>query len=565
MRASVALPSSADAAATVTAWLARVAAFVERRRWWIVGVCIVGQWVVLWRANVHHNGWLFQHGDDGPWYWTTAWAQTTLHVPFTAIGPGWPYVLTPVAAIFGPDMANGMPAVIALNVLVLGPASVIGMYLVAERIAGRLFAVWSAVLWTLMPTLAMALYSDSARHVIVDSFLPTATGLNALSDYPSMVVAIFCAYFVLRTMDSNDLRDGVLCGLLLGFLVLLKPANGPLPLAAVLVLLATRRFRGLVGVVGAAIPAAIALSIWKKTGTGQVPAISGGGGAGGGGGGGATPGGVAHNTSKYLNIDLHHLSVNIHDLGQAFWSVRLLEFLLVAGAFGLITRARWRGAFVVAWFLAFALIKGTVSYANVFDTSLYRFLLPAWPAWTLIVAGVVFCWPVGAARWTRRSAKPAVTPPSARVPGVRTLSAAAAVLSVAPLLLILAVSPAKRGAIVDANYTGAPIAAVDFGLRAHRTGPHTVRLEWRSMKTPRAQTRYAIFKGADDGCVYSTPAVPLCRFRMQLIGAARGTSFVDSQAVTKRLYRIGLVAGPEVQVDNPALLLVSKPLTVNVG
>lgn len=564
MRASAALPSSADAAATVTAWLTRAASAAERRRWWIVGLCVLGQWAFLWhhtRTDIHHNGWLFQHGDDGPWYWTTAWAMSSLHIPFAAIGPGWPLVLIPVAAIFGPDMANGMPAVIALNVLVLGPASAIGMYLVGARIAGRLFGVWTAVSWTLMPTLAVALYSASSRHVIVDSFLPTATGLNALSDYPSMVLAIFCAYVVLRALDGNDVRDGILGGLLLGFLVLIKPANGPLALAAVAALLATRRFRALAGMVAAAAPAALALALWKKTGTGAVPAFSGAGGGGGGGGAGA-PDAVARNTGKYLNIDFHHLSVVVHDLGQAFWSVRLLELLLVAGSFGLIVRARARGAFVVAWFVAFALIKGTVSYANVFDTSLYRFLLPAWPAWTLIVAGVVFCWPAGAAaraRW--RAAAPAGT----RAPPVRALVAAGLVLSLAPLLLVLVASPTSRGATIQANYTGAPIAAVDFGLRARRTSPHTVRLEWRSMRSPRATTTYAVFKAADDGCDYPSNAVGMCRFRMQFIGSSTSTSFVDTQAVARRMYRVGLVAGPSVQVDNPALLLVSKPLTVGVG
>ena len=558
MRASVALPSSADAAATVTAWLSRVAEFAVRRRWWIVGLCVVGQWVFLWhhtQTDVHHNGWIFQNGDDGPWYWTTAWAQTSLHVPITAVGPGWPYILTPLAAIFGPDMANGLPAIIALNMLVLAPASVVGMYLVGERIAGRLFGVWTAVLWTLMPALAIGLYTTSSRHVILDSFLPTASGLNALSDYPSMVLAIFCAYFVLRSLESNALRDGLLSGLLLGFLVLIKPANGPLPLAALVVLGVAFRFRALLGTTVAALPAAAALSIWKKTGTGQVPVFSGGGG-----GGGGSPGAVATNTHKYLNIDFHHLSVNVHDLGQAFWSVRLLEFLLLAGAFGLIVRARWKGAFVVAWFVAFALIKGTVSYSNVYDTSLYRFLLPAWPAWTLIVAGVVFCWPLG----SRRNA-PSDIPRLTRTPSVRALIGTALVLSLAPLLLVVAVSPAPRGMIVDENYTGAPIPAIDFGLQAHRTGPHTIRLQWRSMTTPRGDTRYAIFKGGTDGCEYPSPGVPLCRFRMQLIGTAGDASFVDTQAVARRLYRVGLVAGSAVQVDNPSLLLVSKPLTVNVG
>jgi hypothetical protein len=555
MRASVALPSSGDAAATATAWLSRAAALAERRRWWIVGLCVLGQWAVLWHANIHHNGWIFQHGDDGPWYWTTAWAQTTLHIPYTAIGPGWPYLLTPLAAIFGPNMATGLPAVIALNLLVLAPASVVGMYLVGERIAGRLFGVWTAVLWTLMPALAIALYSVSARHVVLDSFLPTASGLNALSDYPSMVVAIVCAYFVLRCMDSNNLRDGLLCGLLLGFLVLLKPGNGPLPVAAVVSLGLMLRFRALLGTLIAALPAAVALSTWKKTGTGHVPLFSGGGG-----GGSGAPGAVAHNTNKYLNIDFHHLSVNVHDLGQTFWSVRLLEFLLFAGAFGLVARARWKGAFVVGWFVAFALIKGTVTFANVYDTSLYRFLLPAWPAWTLIVAGAIFCWPSGGAARARQRARAIARASDIPSPSWSVVFAVALVLSIGPFLLITADSAAKPGAIIQENYTGAPIPVADFDLKAQQLSLHSVRLTWRNIGTKRAKTTYVIFKAGNDGCDPLYVALPLCRFKMQFIGSTHGREFVDSQAVTRRFYRVGLAEGSVIQVDYQSFLLMSKPL-----
>jgi hypothetical protein len=554
VRASVARPSPGDVAAGVNAWASRLAGALELRRWWIVGVCIAAQWAFVAHEaldRITHNGWLYQHGDDGPWYWTTAWAQTSLHVPVTAVGPGWPYILTPLSALIGPNMANGLPAVIALNLLVLAPASVVGMYLLAERIAGRLFGVWSAVLWTLLPALALLLLSPSHRRVVVNFFLPTAFGLNALSDYPSMVCAIFCAYLVLRSIDSNSLRDGVLCGLLLGFLILLKPANGALPVAGVLALGLTFRWRALIGTVAAAIPAAVALSIWKKTGTGGVPLFSGSGG----GGGTGTPA-VAQNVHKYLNVDFHHFAQSAHELSDVFWSVRLLEFFLIAGAVGLIARARWKGLFVVAWFLGFAVVKGGSSLANVYDTSFYRYLLPAWPAWTLIVAGAVFCWP----GVVRRAARPASAAPVSpvRLPGRRLLVAAGLVLAVGPFTLIVAVSPAARGAYVQQNYVGAPVAAVDFGLRARRIGPHTVRLTWDPMQTKRARTTYAIFKARDDGCVYPVPEQ--CRFTMPLIGIAHRDRFSDPQAVGNWQYRIGLVSGTTVQVDSPALLLVSKPL-----
>jgi hypothetical protein len=558
MRASVALPSPGDAASTIKAWATRVAAFLERRRWWVVAVCIVGQWAFLWRevnGRIPHNHWLFAHGDDGPWYWTTAWAQSSLHVPITAIGPGWPYILTPLAAIFGPDMANGLPWVIALNVLVLAPASVVGMYLVGERIAGRVFGAWTAVLWTLMPALGLQVYNDAHRRALVD-FLSTGMGLNALSDYPSMVCAIFCAYLILRALDTGTLRDGLLAGILLGFLVLLKPANGPLLVPALAVLAVTFRFRALAGTLAAMAPAALALIVWKRIGTGTLPVLSPRGR--GGGGGGATA--VVSNSHKYVNINFHHLAQNAKALSEVVWSFRVLEFLLVAGVVGLIGRGRWKGAFVAGWFVSFGLIKGTVSYANVYDTSVYRFLLPAWPAWTLIVAGVVFCWPAGEAERPRRRDDDRARARVARAADWRLLAGVAVVLALVPLVVVVADSPAARGAIVQQNYVGAPVGAVDFGLQAHRIGPHTVRLEWNSRRSARAVTTYAIFKAKGDGCVYPTP--DLCRFTMQLIGISHTERFSDTQAVGRVQYRVGLVSGSTVQVDSPALLLVSKPLVV---
>jgi hypothetical protein len=47
---------------------------------------------------------------------------------------------------------------------------------------------------------------------------------------------------------------------------------------------------------------------------------------------------------------------------------------------------------------------------------------------------------------------------------------------------------------------------------------------------------------------------------MQYIGSTHGTSFVDSQTVTRRLYRIGLAEGSVIQVDYQSFLLMSKPV-----
>ena len=541
--------------------LTRAGRTLVERRWYAVGALVLVQWLVLWHEALHrvqHNGWLYQNGDDGPWYWTSAWTLSSLHLPYTSVGPGWPLVLSPFAAIFGPVMTDGLPAVIALNMLVLAPAAVVGMYLLGERIAGRVFGLWAAALWVVLPVVGVALHRATHRETIVDFFLPTGRGFNALSDFPSAVCAIYAGWLVLRAYDSDRLLDGALAGLVVGYLVLLKPANGPLAAAAVLLLLVTWRLRALAATCVAAVPAAIALAIWKKSGTGSVPALSGGGGGGGKKGGGSTPA-VVDNAHRYINIDFHHLAANAHALREIFWSLRVLEFLLVAGTVGLLLRARWRGAFVVAWFALFGLIKGSAPYSNVYDTSLYRFLLPAWPAWVLIVGGVVFCWPTGAAARVRAAAETRARA-AATVPVRRELVAGAAVLLAAvPLCTIAAASPAAPGKVVDQNYVGSPVAAVDFGLKDTRTDDHTIRLTWRP-RTTHASTTYVVFKAGDQGCVFATRT--LCRFKMQYIGQTRTPAFVDDQATSHRFYRIGLAIGTRAQRDNPALLLVSTPLEV---
>jgi hypothetical protein len=554
--------------------LDRAAALAERRRWWIVGACVIGQWLFVGREALFgsaHNGWIYQHGDDGPWYWTSAWTLSSLHVPTTAVGLGWPYVLTPLSAIFGPDMANGLPAIVVLNVVVLAPAAVIGMYLLGEQIAGRLFGLWAALLWVVLPGIALLLYRAQTRPFVIDSFLPTATGLNALSDFPSMVCAIWAAYLLFRALDRNDLLDGVLCGVVLGFLVLLKPANGPLVLAGAGVLLLALRFRALIGAAVAIVPALIALTVWKRTGTGAVailPPSAGGGGSGAPGAPApAAPGRLEqlyhralNGFHHYVNFNWSHLAANVRDLQEVFWSIRLLEFVLVAGTIALIARARWKGVLVVAWFIGFAVIKATNVEASVKTTSVYRYLLPAWPAWVLLVAAVVLLWPTSAAARARRrsddGARGRAFGPMPRA----LLVAAGVILALGPLALAVAASPVDAGTVAQQNYTGAPVAVVDFHLAARRVDPSTVRVSWKPLRTGRARYAYRIFKAKTDGCTIYGQGAPVCLFATAPLSDTDRPAFDDRNATAAAVYRVALVAG--WSTEQPSVLLLSKPLTV---
>jgi len=573
MRASVALPTTEHVTRTIGRRAAWAAAFAERKRWWIVGACVVGQWLFVGREALFgsaHNGWIYQHGDDGPWYWTSAWTLSSLHVPTTAVGLGWPYLLSPLSAIFGPDMANGLPAIVALNVLILAPAAVVGMYLLGEQIAGRLFGLWTAVLWVVLPGVALLLYRAQTRPSVIDTFLPTATGLNALSDFPSMVCAIFGAYLLFRALDRNQILDGVLCGLVLGFLVLLKPANGPLLLAGACVLAITFRFRALLGASVSTVPALIALTVWKRTGTGGVAILRPGAG-----GGSNAPGAPAAPSPgrleqlyhravdgfhQYINFNWGHLGANVRDLQEVFWSVRLLEFLLIAGTIALVARSRWKGVLVVGWFIGFALIKATNDDASVKSTSVYSYLLPAWPAWVLLVAGVILLWPTSSATRARRRSDDEARARAVGPPPRAVAVAAGVLLALGPLVLSVAASPISAGTVAQQGYAGAPVAVVDFHLMARRTNANTVRLSWAPVRTARAHYTYRVYKDTSDGCTIYPQGAPVCLYSSPPLAESNRRVFDDPKATARAVYRVALVAG--WNTEQPSVLLLSRPLTV---
>jgi hypothetical protein len=557
--------------------LGRAAALAEQRRWWIVGACVIGQWLFVGREALFgsaHNGWIYQHGDDGPWYWTSAWTLSSLHVPTTAVGLGWPYVLTPFAAIFGPDMANGLPAIMALNVLVLAPAAVVGMYLLGEQIAGRLFGIWVSVLWVVLPGVALLLYRSKTRPFVIDSFLPTAHGLNALSDFPSMVCAIFAAYLLFRALDHDDVPTGVMCGLVLGFLVLLKPANGPLLLAGGIVLAAKLRFRALAAALLSLVPSLVALTVWKRTGTGTIailPPSTAGGGSGAPNGHPASSGGLDRLYHRalsgfhhYIHFDWHHLASVLHDLGDVFWSLSLLKFLLVAGSIALIARARWKGFLVVGWFVGYGVIKATNVDASVTSTSVYRYLLPAWPAWVLLVAGIVFLWPFGEsarAQWRVRDIRRQEGPWSPR-PALIALTAL--VLAAGPLAVAVAASPVAPDTVARQDEKGAPpVPIVDFQLKVRRTTAGGSLLTWAPMGTGRARFTYWIFKGAQDACTVIGPGAPVCLYSGTPTAESGQPKFEAPADTGSAVYRVALASG--WSIERPQLLLLSKPVTLRAA
>ena len=111
----------------------------------------------------------------------------------------------------------------------------------------------------LAPFAAIPLFDQRYHEKWIDQFLPQALGLTAMPDYPSIVVTLAAALFVVRSLSPGRIPDAVLAGLLAGTAGGLKPPNYLFAIGAVLAYLVARRWREGVAFGIAIIPSLISL------------------------------------------------------------------------------------------------------------------------------------------------------------------------------------------------------------------------------------------------------------------------------------------------------------------
>ena len=112
-----------------------------------------------------HDGWLYYHGGDGTWYYTTAWVLGNGHIPAAVIGYGYPLLIAPIAGIAGSSLLDGIPAVVIFNQLVLAPIALVCIYGITRMFASRWYAYIVSLLWVL---------DAGPRHPLLPRQLPRA-------------------------------------------------------------------------------------------------------------------------------------------------------------------------------------------------------------------------------------------------------------------------------------------------------------------------------------------------------------------------------------------------------
>ena len=513
----------------------------------LAALCAAQLAVTAWFAfATPHNGFIWYSGGDASEYWTSQWAVGHLRLTQTFIGWGLPVLYAWVPLLTGTTLLSGLPVIVVFQALVLVPLTVVLVWLVADRLFGRLYAWGATALWVAAPLLLMwGMRRHDYRVQFEQNFLaPHVYGLTNMADFPSVVLILACAWATLRALDAERTEEWLFAGLLAGVAIGVKPANAFFLVAVVALLALCRRARGAVVYAVALAPALLVLLVWKQRGLGNLPLFA----------AGqvheAAGPVVATSAGKYVPWDPHHLGMELRDLMEVFWSVRLLEWVALAGVVAAIRRAPARGLFVVVWFVMFLVVKGSSNQASISTTSYFRLTEPGLPAFVLLAAALAYLVPHRGTRPERATPRPV---PRWAV----ALTAVAGAL--VPLVLVLALrpQPATGSTVRDlAHSTEAPISS------ALAATVSTGRLSWRPVDGHGARLQYVVYRVDADtgGCAPPASGARECLFAGTAVATTRATSFrFPAVAAT---YRVAAAANYTDEQNGSDLMLLGPPVTV---
>jgi hypothetical protein len=549
---------------------------------YVVATLVAAQWAALaaLAVTVRHNGWVYYMGGDQLWHYTGAYLLAHRELAPTYVGVGWTTILTPVAWIAGRNLVSALPFIILFNGLVLVPLATFCMYGIGSRIGGRVFGYWTALLWIVLPYVGIPYALHGYHQKYTELTLPQVLGLGAMADFPSVVALIVGAYLCLRALDDRHWAWAAGAGFAVGYALAIKPSNTAFLIAPAALFLAYRWRAAIFFAAGLAPPIAL-LAYWKARGFGRIPAFS-----------RSEPehriaagSGIFHPLTKYThNNTWTQLHNNLIQLREVFWSDRLLEFLAVAGMIALLIRSRRAGVFVVAWFVAFLLLKGTYINARVEDGGFWRLLLPAFPAFVVLLASVPLLVP-----GVRLHARPPTPLRAPRRAVAGALAALGVVLVLFPFALVASAKPIRPPhlAALQSSSTLLPVESMGFFATPE---PNGILLQWRPEHSAAGGIFYRIYRTAGEGgstCVVNTNGPDACGRTVgdtvcgTVIKSAptncflspaaivrattRDAAFLDRPAPGTWTYRIGLTVNwlNDEQFGDPYVF--SEPATVTVG
>ena len=516
--------------------------------------------VVAWLAfDTPHNGWVWYSGGDATEYWSSQWAVAHGLIPPAYLGWGLPILYAWVPLLAGVSLVHGLPVVVVFHVLVLGPLALVLAWALADLLYGRVYAWCVGTLWVVAPLLAVWALAPRYEARFKEHVLaPHWAGLTDMADFPSLVAVLAAAWATVRSVQNGRFGSALGAGVLGGLALGIKPSNGYFVIPVVVLLAVSKRLHVALGWGIGVAPALLTLVIWKARGLGHLPILS-----------AYAPRRLAAGDTiaiaagRYIPFDWHHLAVEWGELREVFWDLRFLEFLLVAGALGALRRNLHAGLFLVTWFVAYCVLKGMTSQADISTTSYFRLTLPGLAALVLLLPCIGFLWP--GTRALRSTAEDESWEVHLRSP----LAVLALVIALIPLVVVLverpAPAPPPRLARYYPSVTEAPVTA---SLRPRvRTRGRVVHLSWPPVSSGGARVvTYAVLRTrGDDGCAYPAKGARECILTKPIEQWTENTSIIDRPGSGRFFYRIAMAADNRKSPESVDLMLVAPAVSVRLA
>ena len=499
--------------------------------------------------SVNRNGWLTYQGGDQIWLVTSAWLLGKGMIGYALTSHGWPLLLAPLTWITGSSSVDLLPLTTILQVGVLGPIATLCVYDIGARLAGRLAGLWCAAAFVAAPFLAIPYFVHRYHDSWVDQFLPQALGLTQQADFPSVVAVLLSAALTVRAFEAFAYREAVLAGTFAGVALALKPANALFLGGPALAFLIARRWRQATLFAIALAPALVALTLWKWRGLGEVPLFADGGtrlAA------GLDDPAVASVTTWFdrtVHLDFDTWKQNMSNLREFSWSARVLQFLAIAGAIAVARRSLAAAGLLLGWLLGYVVVKGAADVATVESGSYWRLIMPALPAFTLLVASLPLLVPTLMAQMGGRLA-----PLPGRRPGLLGTVAVVAFLAVVPVAVLAAAGVSHSVELDDppvfasdeiiVDEIGVPVDGSVISLRVRRT-PSGNLLAWTD-STARARTFYRVYRASVVGGfpdnICQIEGGRRCELRAETLVTTRDRTYLDTDPPPDAVYRVGAAA-----------------------
>jgi hypothetical protein len=274
-----------------------------------------------------------------------------------AVALGWLLAAWVSAAAGTYDHAS--TPLLVLNLVVLLPAAVAAVYVIGLQLGGTVLGIWFMAALLLVPMLGWWYAVPTYRDIYVDRVLVRALGLADDGRFAAGALALVAAALVLRslTRGAAGWLEAALAGVAAGAALVIVPPAAPFLVGPVLAYVVALRFR-LLGILAVTlVPFVLLVLLVRDAGIG-------------------------------LDIGWHAFRATMDAFREYFWSNRLLQWMAIAGVIGLARRSIPAAALFGGWFGAFVVADVASTHLSVADGSLPVALVPALPAYAVLVAGI---------------------------------------------------------------------------------------------------------------------------------------------------------------------------------